>query len=282
MIAATMTARSERFRRGLSLVEMIVVLAIITVLAGIVLVSSKVLSGSRRQAIAKQQLALLSTAIDRYASFWPAWKVGNVVVAEKGWPDFNPERLFPTTAFSTVTDFNDGDFRFVTQPQFDALNMLNGNACLVFALQVPIGKGPYITHHADVNLRLASEIQRPLPQPQYPTLAGVTENKMRELIVDPWGTPIRYFWVYRDNESNASNRSYTGYLPVGYGAIFFGAGAGGIDNADFLQADGVTRQTAVGFVLESAGPDKLFGHVWKVNPTQQEIDQASDNLMIKP
>ena len=39
---------------------------------------------------------------------------------------------------------------------------------------------------------------------------------------------------------------------------------------------------AVGFVLESAGPDKKFGNVWKLNPTQYERNVAEDNVITMP
>lgn len=55
----------------------------------------------------------------------------------------------------------------------------------------------------------------------------------------------------------------------------------GVFNMAFNQPAAPTAtQVAAGYVLESAGPDKRFGNVWKINPTTQEIADAEDNPVI--
>ena len=284
----------------MTLVEVLVVLAIIIVLTGITLVSTKLISNSRKEAAAKQQLSMLATAINHYAEFWPPWKVvqgtTDFKIAEKGWPDFIAGRLFPTTvpggaiAFSSVTDFNDNGVVFPLPFQEWNPNapidwdLLAANACLAYSLTVKAGKGPYLklddpnlldlrTYRGGVNVA----------NPMYPNLGGgVAES--RKIIMDPWGVPIRYFWVYRDVQPTAATRAYTGYLPVDYGAFHaVGGTAGEIGDPAFHQSDAnSTPKVAVGYVLESAGPNQKFGNIWRVNPSQAEIDDASDNILIKP
>lgn len=113
-------------------------------------------------------------------------------------------------------------------------------------------------------------------------VGGPSAARHAQVLVDPWGTPYRYFWVYRDAEPDPGARAYRGYLPVDYGAFLLGDGAdGGVDNAAFYQPDG-TRKTAVGYVLESAGPNKKFGNVWKIDPFAPEYRDAADNFTVTP
>jgi type II secretory pathway pseudopilin PulG len=282
----------------MSLLEVLVAVAIISVLTGLTLVSSRLISESRKQATAKQQLSLLAAAINKYAEFWPPWKVVNGAtefrIAEKGWPDFLPGRLFPTgtvppgnPSYSAVNNFNNiGPVLTLPLQEWDmaTLNhdLLSANACLVYALTSRAGKGPHMPQDHP-NLLDLRTYKGGIPEPLYPSVGGASAES-RKIIMDPWGVPIRYFWVYRDVEPTATIRAYTGYLPVDYGAFTALNGfAGSISDPAFHQTDAnSTPKVAVGYVLESAGPNMKFGNIWKVSPTPAEIEDASDNITLKP
>lgn len=275
---------------GWTLVEVLVGVSILAVLAGTLAFSSRLMQNSRRKATAQSQLRLIATAIDQYADFWPKWKVGSVVIADKGWPDFVPGRLFaacgnPLGVYQAIPGYND----FVDLGGGDWIQdnvlVLNANSTLAFALLAESGKGPHVRDRRGANMQegrnFVSGSGRILYPPFDPVcVPGAADAaKTTEVFVDPWGTPIRYFWVYRD----ASRTSHRGWLPVDFAPFVADSGPLGVVNGAFNQdAAPAATQIAAGFVLESAGPDKRFGNVWKINPTQQEIADAEDNLFIAP
>ena len=298
----------RRIHRGLTMVEILVSMAIAVILASLVLVSGQSIRKSRMRAAAEQQMALIATAIEQYASFWPRWEVvdGNqsVVVADKGWPDFIPGRLFaptPTGIYDAMADFNANPAHLlfdVTHIQSDtdsqtfndpinpawAGDVLDANACLAYCLTSASGKGALVSDKSGSSV--TAEIDKVHKQSGpafYPSIGTTSPVTHRKVFLDPWGTPYRYFWVYRDRAADVSTRAYRGFLPVGYGPYLAGTGNGGVGNTAFLD-DGVPPQPqrAVSFVLESAGPNKKFGNVWKRSPSATEVNDASDNLVIIP
>jgi len=276
-------------REAFTLIELMVVIAIIAVLTSIAIVATSAARNAMKKTTAQQQLELIANAIEQYASFWPRWEVGGVVVAEQGWPDFIPGRLFATgqsgpfalaPAFNNHVTFDiDGpDSGISYDPSGDMVvdegDVDHAGETLYYALSAASGKGPYMTDE------MRGDLQETHPDDTYPGLAG-SSGKLRSKFVDPWGTPFRYFWVYRHAETSSNQKAFKGFLPVDYGAFLPGIGSnGGVNNPAFAQQGvGNARQTAVGFVIESAGPDKKFGNVWKINPTQMDIDRADDNLV---
>ncbi|HWL94885.1 MAG TPA: prepilin-type N-terminal cleavage/methylation domain-containing protein, partial [Phycisphaerae bacterium] len=93
-------------RRGYTLTEIVVVVGIISILLGIAIVSARAVYASRSRALATQQLATIAGAVERYASFWPRWEFGTIVVADKGWPDPFPFRAFNTGRYQAMPPFN--------------------------------------------------------------------------------------------------------------------------------------------------------------------------------
>lgn len=267
-------------RRGLTMTELLIVVAIIVLVLGIVVVSSRTLRGSQNRAGAQQQMALIAAAIDRYAGTWPKWRIGGVTAADRAWPDHIPGRLFSTTAYQSVSGFND-DVAFVVT---DGIRMtpdreervlpgdvLNANVSLAFALTSTLGKGPFLVADDEealvkdlgtvldepVTADLMNRLAMARPSPILPGKSvGSAGAERAKVLVDPWGTPYRYFWVGR------VPTAYKGYEPIVTAGPAFG------------KADG--------YVLESAGPDRRFGNVWKSNPSTQEIQDAVDNLTMMP
>lgn len=272
-------------RRAWTFVELLTTLAILSALVGAVAFGGRLVINSRRLASAKAQIKLIAAAIDQYAAFWPQWKVGTTVVAEKGWPDFVPGRLFANCTsgfgpYQEVAGFNDF-VEFLAGPAWiDSMgDVLQGNTCMVFGLRAASGKGPFVKDAGGFNLVTGEKFAGVASNILYPGFCPSGGAKPTELMVDPWGNPLRYFWVYRD----ASRNSHRGYMPVDFAPLEDGPGAVGAQSASFEQpASAGARQVAVGYVLESAGPDGKFGNVWKISPTQPEIDEAADNLVISP
>lgn len=291
-----------RNRGGFTMLELMVAIAIIVALVSLVVLGARAAHNYSRNSNAKQQIKLIANAIDAYASFWPRWTVGNVVVADKGWPDFCPGRLFASTANGgpfppdpggfnvSVTYDNDGGNSGISYNASGDMVLVEGDVeysaeCLVYALSSSSGKGPYIKDEMKGELQTTHETEL------YPTMSG-TDNRPRGEYVDPWGTPYRYFWVYRD--PNGPQGGGKGLLPVNYAAFRPGALPGGVNTSGvtgfyFTSPTGqVLPKTAIGYVLESAGPDKRFGNVWKAHPnpmdpvSKKEIEDAADNLMITP
>jgi len=252
------------------MLELLVAVGIMAILASLVLLSSRVIFGSQARSTAKRQIALIAAAIDGYAGFWPRWQIqptGGLptVIADRGWPDYIPGRLFAPPFFSVIPAFNDDVLFDVTggivrttdgEDRVRAGDVLAANATLVYSLTAPVGKGPFLKLDDDsALLRDVGQVDETITNPLLPEPIG----RRLQILVDPWNTPYRYFWVYRD--ANA----YKGYLPVTTG-----------DPSDSA------FRTADGYILESAGPDQRFGNVWKVGPSQQEILEAEDNLRIMP
>lgn len=284
-------SNQRSLRRAWTLLELLTAIAIFAILTGAVLIGGNAVRNSRRGATAKQQLKLIAAAIDAYASFWPKWQIGGVVIADQGWPDFVPGRVFGSCArtfgpYTETPGFNDTLILDMGNPSWidNGDLTLNANTSLVFELLATSGKGPFIHDRGGANLRPGNEFMIDAARDFYPRfdsacVAGsVNALRHTEVLVDPWGTPMRYFWVYRD----ASNTSYRGYLPVDFGPVLGDASPAGVQSADFQQAASTAPQTAVGFVLESAGPDKKFGNVWKIDPTESEKADAADNVMVTP
>ncbi len=271
--------------RGWTLVELLVAITIVLSLSGVLLVGGQMVNQSRRRATAMQQLQLIAAAIDQYAAFWPRWQAGSVVICDKGWPDFIAGRLFvpsPAGPFDTVAGFNDLLDLTGPTPWIDDLDMIkNANQCLVYALTATSGKGPFVLEGRGLILRDLHTLDPTGLRPLYPSIGGGAA-KGRGMFLDPWGTPLRYFWVYRDEVLRTSHR---GFLPVDYGAYYFGPTSDGGTGSDLFHQDSPTNavtRKGVGYVLESAGPDKKFGNVWKAGPTAQEVAEAADNLTVTP
>lgn len=299
------TFRKRCFRCcGLTLVEMLVSFAILGVVTGIIIVGVRALRASQAQSIARQQISVIASAIDRYAEFWPQWKVIDtsgtvpflVTIADRGWPDHIPGRLFDDNIYDSISMFNT-DVQFlvsngiITTPDGDdevrGGDVLSANICLAYALTSASGKGPYLNlDDEDLILRDVAQVIS-VGNPLLPGLnSGPNSGQAQraQVLVDPWETPYRYFWVYRDTATNQSQRAYKGYLPVDYGSFLSGSGPAGVQNSAMFQdtTDAGTFKKAVGYVLESAGPDKQFGNVWKADPTPDEISAAADNIIRLP
>lgn len=257
--------------RGLTLVEIMIVIAILLILFSVVVVTGKMTRDSTKQSTAKRHLAQIAAAINQYAAYWPAWRIGSVSLADKGWPHFMPVEVFgaPYIVQAGFNDYND-----LSGPPFPAstwlssgaaLNTveLNANEVLVYALTTTSGGGPYFKSdtHDGMQVALAAN-GNALFYPTQPGAGGV----VRQRFVDAWGRPFRYFWVYRD--ANA----YRGYLPVRRADATDPNCPAGAPNC----------AKAAGFVLESAGPDGKYGDVWQASPIASDIADADDNLTVSP
>jgi len=259
-----------RRRGGLTLIELLVAIGIMVVLVGLVLLTSRMINTSQARSSARQQIALVAAAIDGYVGFWPKWKerdnTGRLfAIADRGWPDYIPGRLFASPPFAVIPGFNndllfnitDGVTRTSTgEDRVRGGDVLSANASLVYSLTAAVGDGPFLKlDDNEALLRDVLQVDAGVSNPLLPAPIG----RRAQILVDPWKTPYRYFWVYREPTA------YKGYLPV--------------ITAD--ATDGNFRR-ATGYILESAGPDQRFGNVWQMSPTQQEIMDADDNLTIMP
>ncbi len=249
------TSRSAARRRGLTMAELLISLAIVGTLSVLVIVGAKALKASQARSVANQQMTMIAEAIDRYASFWPRWKTAGITVADQGWPDHIPGRLFDQMVFDTIVPFND-------DLQFDILladDALSANVCLAYSLTETSGSGPYLDLDDDGALFKDIGQVAPTVDPLLPAITGQGQARRARVLVDPWGTHYSYFWAHREPNSAAPR----GILPV------FTADTA---HAAFRKADR--------FVLESAGPDRKFGNVWRLNPSQRETNEAFDNLVV--
>jgi hypothetical protein len=264
-----------------------VVAAILLALFSVLIVGGGAVRSSRRQAQAQTQLALLAAAIAQYTAAWPAWQVEGLAVADKGWPDLFPGRLFQQPQFTVVAGYTDAPSNPFEFDLTDPDDVVRANTCLAYCLTSPAGRGPFIRDRQVAGfepiLKLFPSLGTP---PNYPQPTGGPSAHHREIIVDPWGTPLRFFWVYRDRlpRNPAPGEHMPGFLPVDYGPAQGGVAIPGILNDLFFQDPGVNRlpKVAVGFVLESAGPDRKYGNAWKISASSQELAEAADNLALRP
>lgn len=294
-------------RRGLTLAEILVAIAIVSILLGILVVSSKAVLRSQDRSDAKQEMMMIAAAIDKYATFWPAWQLtdnsGNLVkIADRGWPDYMPARLFDSsTAQSGFLTDQTGRFNSPSVPgllyavdsrgetyvpaesglveapgrpdQVIEGTVLNANICLAYALTSKTGEGPYLVIDDDKAILRDVAENVPTYSPTFPrprtgaatNLHAASPVGRKLMLVDPWGTPYRYFWVFRCTVTPS------GFAPVGDGRI---NNTGGPNELDVFHR-------AVGYVLESAGPDRKFGNRWLPSPQQADIDDAADNIIIQ-
>jgi len=265
-------------RQGFTFAEILVVIGIIAVLIGIVVVGAQNVQKSQSRTVARQQIALIASAIDRYAGFWPSWKIAGSTITQRGWPDYIPGRLFEPSAngYQIIPTFNNDLNSFVAgigsgvieQPnQPDTVvtgDVLGANICLTYALTAATGTGPYLQRDdAEALIKGVAQVDGTILDENLPARVGTTRARRAQALVDPWGTPYRYFWVYRDPETNPTTRAVKGFLAI--------------ETADPSDA---RFRFADGYVLESAGPNRKFGDVWSDQPhTPQDIDEAHDNLI---
>lgn len=269
MLIGSKEKRSATARRGFTMLELMISVTIIIILTGIIVFGSRTVRESRRRAMALQQMATIAAAIDQYASFWPRWQTvtgtTEVVIADRGWPDPIAGRLFDPSVYETVAGFNDrltyDNTNVTLAPPGDAIN---ANSCLVSCLTAKAGKGPFLTDKEGLTLVDVNAFVFQTTAQVYPPYLGSAASARRLILVDPWGTPYRYFWAARDT-SAGSVSAFRGFLPIYTAEVSFPL---------FRKADT--------FVLESAGRDHLFGNVWKSSPTVDEVDQAYDNLIVTP
>ncbi len=268
-------------RGGYSLVEIVVVVGILSILLAVTIMSTRAISASRAKSSADAQIALIASAIEKYASFWPRLEINGQVVADRGWPDPFAARVFNTTIFNADAPFNTrvdfeidgaGSGLFEDLINFSAADrvvsddgtggdILAANVCLTHALLSPTGQGPYLQDDdARALIKRVVDVDGGTAHTLLPSLQTQNSSKTAEVLVDPWGTPYRYFWVYR------SATAFRGYLPVETALV-------GAPNF----------RKAVGYVLESAGPDRKFGNVWVDGvPLTRNVDEAADNITVTP
>ncbi|MGC6455392.1 MAG: prepilin-type N-terminal cleavage/methylation domain-containing protein [Coraliomargaritaceae bacterium] len=158
---------SRRSRRGFTLIEILLVIAVIGILASITFGVSNGIRGAQNRARAKSELAVLAQSIEQFKlrkGDYP-WTQGGEVAEETllkallGWKEF--ERSGADTDFEDITDVpSDGPKSFIDTAQF-----------LVSSVDNP---------------------DRDLP----------TENTARPdglVFMDPWGEP--YVYKYKDTDS---------------------------------------------------------------------------------
>ncbi|MCK6456533.1 MAG: prepilin-type N-terminal cleavage/methylation domain-containing protein [Phycisphaerae bacterium] len=266
--------RRRRTLRGLTLVELLVSLAIVLVLFSLLVVAGQQVRNALRRSRAQQQMQLVADAIDRYAKTWPAWRDtitgSGAQTSDRGWPHWCGAAAFPVAAYTTETDFNDSNTRDVSDDDDPAsggrTDVEAAAECLAFALTTADRGTPLLATGEGTGVRTYSASETP-PR-VYPKLlaAASPANNPRRILEDPWGNPLRYFWVVRDTDSQE-----------GWRAITSADSTGPNDPANdpfFAPAQGI--------VVESAGPDGRYGNVWRRTPTAQQLEDATDNLWVKP
>lgn len=268
-------------RRGLTLIEILVAVAIIAVLAGLLLVAGSTVQKSFRTTQAKTQFAVLANAIEQYTQAWKPWVApSGAKLADKGLPDWSGWRLFPQNGdiYDPLggSQFQSDDINNPAMTELDFDNDDTGNdadiidielaaECLGYCLTAPVNGGPFLK---DLPQGMANVHDDEF----YPERTGTGAQIRRFELIDPWGRLLRYFWVARDSQA-----------PLGYRAVFSAdyrlLPGGGINNP---QDNGPRIAKAVGYVIESAGPDGKFGNQWKRAPNAEQIADAQDNIVIKP
>lgn len=272
----TRVSRPGRMAPGVTMVEVLTAVGILIVLMTLLIVSSRSARSAARRAQAESQVKLLASAVERYAQVWPEWyEVPVTPSSDRGWPHWSGRWVFDpvpppsATAYLPQAGFNDINARRRNVADDDDVDSAGNYVgrddvemsadVLAYALTASALGGPFLKDES--GLFRPDPSKRTLPA-QSPAAGGKPRLQLR----DPWGNPYRYFWVARDAQSAAGWRVITSSDP----------GDPGDPNADPFCA------RANGFVIESAGPDGRFGNVWYRTPTAQQLEDAKDNLVVKP
>ncbi|MFO0972121.1 MAG: hypothetical protein U1A27_01605 [Phycisphaerae bacterium] len=282
-----LTRSPRRARRGVTMVEVLTAVGLVVVLMTLLVISARAVRASSRKSQAEAQLHLIASAIERYAAAWPKWiEVGTTMsgpATVRGLPHWSGRWVFDSTTllpnnrpFLAIPGFNDMAARrrdLSDDDAVDAAGRFTGrddvqmsSDVLAYQLTATAMGGPFLV---DKQGLFSPDISGQM----YPTHAAAEPSRPRLHLVDPWGHPYRYLWVTRDAASQAGWRAVTSADPDD----------GGDPASDpFTVVNHPYCQPADGFVIESAGPDGRFGNLWIRNPSAQQIEDARDNLSVRP